>query len=81
MQPIAEGKFDGLDTPVPGQNAVFVVEIEAFEDVKRHQSNHALPVRRDLPNVITSVVHRYRVHPLRLVAGEVFFAQESVVLP
>ncbi len=60
---------------MPGPRAVALAEFEALEDVQGHQGDQALAARRNLPDVIATVVQRDRFDPLRLVAGQVLRAQ------
>lgn len=75
VQPVDVRQLHRLQLAMPGPRAVALAEFEALEDVQGHQGDQALAARRNLPDVIATVVQRDRFDPLRLVAGQVLRAQ------
>ena len=60
---IHHGEFHGLDLLVHCVDAIPFTKLHIFENLQSHQHSNTVPVRRQLPNIHTVVVHANRIYP------------------
>src|SRR4030042_4821309 len=56
---------------------LYIIALKDIHDLKCCDS---LSVWREFPDIISTVIHRYRFHPFRSVSGKVVIGQESPLL-
>ena len=82
---IAEGvrecHLNGLQLTVTGLHTVLLRETEILKDIQRHKRYDALPVRRDLANIVAPVIHMYGLDPFRRIGRQILIADITTVSP
>ena len=53
-------------------------QVKAFQQVERHQNRDAVPVGRQLADIIAAVIDRDRLHPFRIIFAEILCAEIAV---
>ena len=66
---IGKGQFHGFDLFVPAVHRLPLFQLESLHDVQGHQSSDPVAIGRNLPDIIASVIHMERFHPLGLIGG------------
>ena len=72
-------RFDQMVIRIRGLAPHFL-NVESLGDIECHQRGNALPIRRTLPNVHTSVIHADSFIPVRMVRGDIVFGQPPALL-
>ncbi|MPN55232.1 hypothetical protein SDC9_202912 [bioreactor metagenome] len=54
--------------------------LKTFEDIKRHQRYYPLPIWRELPYIITTILDTNRINPLRMELLKVSLTQVAATL-
>ena len=62
------------------RDAVFFSGSKAVQNVQRHQSDHSLAVRRNLPDLVIPIARRDGLDPFRPIDSQIFGSQKSAVL-
>ena len=70
-QAIGKGQLDGLDLTMVRQQRVALLKIKTLKNVERNQRHETVPVGRNLPDVVATVVHADGLAPVHLVGGQV----------